>query len=115
MADARAGAICFSLSVAYSATSPGRRGDEEVVDAGNLHQLDRRLPFAAPRERFQAVGVRRLDLRVERALDDQDRLANLRHHRRGIEGQDALEFRSVDLTAELRRQRSHPLPVITAS
>ena len=56
-----------------------------------------------------AVGVLRLDLRVELALHDQQRLAHVRHQLRRIAGEQALELGVVDRAAHVGRQQLQPL------
>src|SRR5262249_40695856 len=88
----------------------GLRRNEQVVDAGNAYDRDRRRILALARKRFEGVGVRRLDLRVELALHDEQRLAHVRHDLRRIVAEEALKFRIVDRATQVRRKLIPSLP-----
>ena len=81
-----------------------------MVDAGHFHDLDGRRVLAFPRERLELVGVLGLDLRIELALHDEQRLPHVLHKLRRIAHEQALELRVVDAASHVRRQQLQPLP-----
>ncbi len=81
----------------------GHRGDEEMIQSGQLHDVDRRRMFAPARECLEAIGVRRLDLRIELALQNQNRLAHVGDDLRGVVREQALKLRVVDLPSNVGR------------
>ena len=83
-------------------------GTSRWLTPGTLHDVDRRRVLALARERFEPVGVRRLDLRVELALHDQDRLTDVGHQLRRI---DAEELWNSGLSTVRRNVRRQLLPV----
>ena len=88
---------CLSVSKAYSSTSPVFAGMSRWLTPETLTTSTggEFLRFFASASSL--IGVRRCDLCVELALDDQERLLDVGHHLRRIVEQQALELRVVDL------------------
>ena len=81
-----------------------------MVDAGNPDDLDGRRVLPPASELFEHVCVRGRHLRIELALNDQDRLANVPHDLCGVCRENALKFRVVDLAPHIGGHLLPPLP-----
>src|SRR4051812_48325679 len=81
----------------------GGRRREEMIDARHFHDVHGAvLPFLC--HRLEQIGVLRLHLRIELALDDQDRLPHLFDQLLRVGGEEALHFAVVHRAAHVRRQ-----------
>src|SRR4051812_46635795 len=86
----------------------GFRRRQQVVDSGQVDDLNRRRFLTRARKRGELIAVMWKYLLIEIALDDEERLLDLLHHLGRVELQQAAEPRRVCLGAELWWYRFPP-------